>query len=396
MRVAFVLSNVTYPPLEGLHQQTVLQLKELAKAGIHLDVFGYCRDLNRVDFEAFERETTVSLQGRLIEDHYPSLARGFLNRLGQWIPLLSRTSRGIRSELFVAEHDIIHLDGAAAAGLVRKETAHRTLISLVDPGSRRFARFAHASSSLKGKGRNWILASLYYLFEVLLRGGGSTWHVVSPADAEYLRRMHRRPVRAVPIMLPAEVSRNCPPPPAAPNSDCLTLTLYSDLRHGPSRTAATEFLKYVLPTIHANFPIHLVVMGRVPRDEAWNQLTESFDVTFEPWVDDYVASLRRSDVVVLPDGPGTGLKNRAIQSMALGLATIGTESTFEGIPIVDGVHAIRAPTVRRMLDPLLELCGNPSRRTSVGNRARALAQETYGATAVRRQWVRLYSELAGP
>ena len=65
-----------------------------------------------------------------------------------------------------------------------------------------------------------------------------------------------------------------------------------------------------------------------------------------------------ADLVFLPDQVGTGIKTRAIQSLAAGKPVLASAIAFEGIPVIDGLNASvgagNADFVRRFD----ELCSN--------------------------------------
>lgn len=56
-------------------------------------------------------------------------------------------------------------------------------------------------------------------------------------------------------------------------------------------------------------------------------------VEISSWVEDFNALIDRASVVVLPDLAGTGIKTRALQSMARGKPIVGTYVAFEDLAI---------------------------------------------------------------
>jgi hypothetical protein len=57
MRVALVVSDLTYPAGLGLHQQTMLTARLQIGRGDEVHVLGYCDDPQRLDPDRIARET---------------------------------------------------------------------------------------------------------------------------------------------------------------------------------------------------------------------------------------------------------------------------------------------------------------------------------------------------
>jgi glycosyltransferase involved in cell wall biosynthesis len=123
------------------------------------------------------------------------------------------------------------------------------------------------------------------------------------------------------------------------------------------------------------------------------EITTGLDVEFIEWADDYVKAMNQSDIVLLPDSVGTGLKNRTIQALSLGIPTVGTAVAFEGIPVISGLDAMVSRSSSEMLDQLALLVRDQSRRKELGARGQLASRKQYSRQQVVELWQTRYREL---
>jgi glycosyltransferase involved in cell wall biosynthesis len=292
--------------------------------------------------------------------------------------------RGLAGRL--AGYDAVYLEGAAAAGLLRKSWAGRAVVNWIDPGSRRRLRFAEAAASIPAKLRQWAAAALAFLLEASLKHRDVTWVVVSEGDAGYLRRVHgHSDTTAIPVMLP-----DLPSSITHDAAGSIVLTVYADLREEHMWRAFEALATRVLRPACETLPeLRIKVLGRlVPSGEQLARLPE-LPISFIGWSEDHLGELQRSEIVLLPDRVGTGLKNRAIQCLGLGCAVVGTSVAFESVPVTGGKEAAIADTDEAMLAAILRLARDAELRADMASTARAFAAAHYGQREVMDKWLAL-------
>jgi glycosyltransferase involved in cell wall biosynthesis len=372
MRLAVVLSDLAAPPKSGLQEQSLLLLEGLIAAGFEVDLFAFAKAQGEIRQAALP----VPPAAALIPMRIGWTLTGLGNRLVG--------SRGLESRL--AGYDAVYLEGAAAAGLLRSSWADRAIVNWIDPGSRRRLRFAGGATDILTKCRELLAAGLAFLLEASLNDKHATWVVVSESDADYLRRVHgHSQTMAIPVMLP-----ELPSPLAHDVADAIVVTVYADLREKHMWEAFERLAARVLrPACEALPGLRVQVLGRLlPSDDQLARLPK-LPVTFAGWSEDHLGDLQRSDIVVLPDQVGTGLKNRAVQCLGLGCAIVGTSVAFEAIPVTSGNEALVVNTDGEMLDALLLLSNNASLRAQVRRSASTFARTRYGQRQVMDKWVTL-------
>lgn len=373
MRVAVVLSELAAPPRSGLQEQSLLLLGGLLDAGVEVELF------------AFRRAGTTAIDAKLLPVQ-PSAP--LMNIRGGWTVtgLLARLFGRSGLETRLGGYDAVYLEGAAAAGLLRRRWAGRAVVNLIDPGSRRRIRFARAATTLPRKVAELAAAAMSYLLEAMLNDPSATWVVVSESDRNYLAHTHAHAATvAIPVMLPdlPALARRDP-------TDTIVLTVYADLRERHMLKAFVTLADDVLrPVCTACTRVKVRVLGRIaPGPDLLDRLPE-LPMTFAGWSTDHLEELQQSDIVLLPDTIGTGLKNRAVQGMALGCAMVGTAVALEAIPVENGKQAYVASTPAAMIEAVLGLARDPELRHRMGGQARQFASARYGREQVMAKWMNL-------
>jgi hypothetical protein len=382
VRLCFVVSDLTYPPIEGLHQQTVALIDELRRSGLDVLVTGFCRDPDKFDPAAFLAETGTQARLFRLPPSRSSLNQGLRHAFQVHESELSSLIRK-------AACDAIHLDGSSSAGLYRP-WMRNAVISFIDPGSRRQWRLGRQSSSRLRKMKHAMAACGYLALEIRLNRRGATWHVVSAVDADHLRRRYRRAeIVSIPVMAPPVL----PISPAGHTHPRPQVLIYGDLRQPHMAAGFIDIARTALTRPEVS-GCEVTVLGRAPETSFRSQLPPQVKVSFIEWAPDPAAVLRESDVVILPDPVGTGLKNRAIQAMAAGKLLIAMPAGLEGIPARHQVHALVAQTPDTVGAHLVRALTDPDIIPRLGAAGHELVRQHFDPQSVVQQWRDLYAHLS--
>lgn len=391
MKVAYVVSDLSFPPREGLHQQSLVHLAALRLSGHVASLRGFVKLAeNQIDATT-QGPATNGGDALLSVRSGPSLLSGLVFAFTpRW--LLPPTVKGLIAELNSVRFDVVHLEGISACGLaVHLQTP--VVVSLVDPGSRRFSRLRSRNPhGIRGLSA-FVTAKLHFTLERRLSALGEPFHVVSPEDAIYIQQAHNRAALSIPVSLPRELEAvgaqvSSTPEPNSP----VRIVIYGDFRQTHMRDALERFLKDDIQSVKA-VHLHIILLGRIPSDATLDFLFAGFSSEIVEWVEDYVGLLCSADLVILPDQLGTGLKNRAIQCLALGVCVVGTPVAFEGIPAEDMVHAAIGDESGSLEARLQELVLDATARAQIGRAGAKLARSLYGSRIVANAWTAAY-ELA--
>lgn len=385
LAVVFVLSNFTCPPLEGQHANHVRLMQGLQALGFRVGMVTLVRRPELVDVDALQRAVPglvplVVLPTRL---NYPLL---LLRHLLAW-PVPTAPMAALLGSVAAAHPGaVLHLEGIGLLPLVRKLRGRAVVVTTTDAWSLRQRRLARRTPvSLR-----WLFLRAYAVLSAWAERRyfpeAGAAQVVSPIDAAWLQQqVPAARVVSVPIALP---SLSAAPAPAADGSAPIVL-FWGDIRVAHIADGLRWLLTKVLPLVTS--PVRWMVLGRGTPPAALQALGPHVD--FVDWVDDIDQFLRKAAVVVLPDADGTGLKNRAVHAMACGVPVVGTPPAFEGIPAVDGQHAMVRATPQAFAAAVDQLLGHPAQAQQVAQAGQRFALEGYSLNAVAAQWAALYGDV---
>ena len=152
----------------------------------------------------------------------------------------------------------------------------------------------------------------------------------------------------------------------------------------PNEDAMTFFCRDILPRIRQREPrLRLSIVGRAPTP-AVRALAED-GITVTGTVDDVRPYVRDAAVYVVPLRIGGGTRLKIFEAMSMGKAVVSTTIGAEGLPIVDGEHAVIADGADAFADAVVALLGDSDRRTRIERSARALVVDRYDWSAVARE-----------
>lgn len=387
MKVLFFASSFSFPPREGLHQQCVWLLQSLARCARirFVPVIRQSESYDDAALISFVDGLDVGTPYRT-RHNYPLLCLRMLI-LPWWLdPFQHRVRSEARSQMA----DIVHLDGMPLAPLIGLFTGCSVVISPVDAWSLRQSRLAAAACGPK-RGFFLAYAALSRLIERRYFHLAEAVHVVSAEDAAYLRQINPMAhIQVIPVALTDLMIQTTTEKPVAKG---LRLIFWGDIGVAHLRTGLVWLLNQVWPRILEEYPCaELIVLGRREPDCALLALVVG-TVRFETWVEDVVAVLQSSNLVVLPDQSGTGLKNRTIHSMACGVPVVGSYQAFEGITVRDQVEAFRRNDADGFVQAILAILESERLRDEIGAAGRAFALTHYSADGVFSQWLALYKNL---
>lgn len=397
MKILFACANYTYPPMEGMHLQFTLLLKQMQKLGHECFLVAYVRDGYIFDQERFARDCPgIKVCGVIpTRSGYSSLGvknllrnvlpRGLMPQLGAFV-------RIIRSVCVQQSIDVIHLEGIPLAPDVPMLKPMPVLFSTVDAWSLRQWRVMQRTSRLLSKmfrlggyGFSRMLEQKYF-------PRADAVHVVSEEDADYLRKfLPNQGVVTIPVSMDSRLEhvklQDLPP------NECGLMLFSGDIRVDYIRDGLVWFLEQVWPKLQAT-QLRLRVLGRAAPDAELAKIASACGaVEFIDWVDDFDAELSKASVIVLPDQTGTGLKNRLIHALALARPVVATSVVAEGIPVQSGGQMMIADVAEAFAAAVDRILCDKDFGASLGAMGRERMLELYAPARVAAQWDRCYRSI---
>lgn len=163
------------------------------------------------------------------------------------------------------------------------------------------------------------------------------------------------------------------------------IVFFGTLHFPPNIDAATRLLRRIWPAIRSRRPdVQLMIVGRNPSDELVAEANTTPNVRLErdvPLVEPY---LRASRFSICPMFVGAGMKNKILESLAVGLPVIATPEAVEGIRFEHGIHGWLAESEEALATSLLDALEMPySRYAEMCRSALALAVSNSWRQAAR-------------
>jgi sugar transferase (PEP-CTERM/EpsH1 system associated) len=202
---------------------------------------------------------------------------------------------------------------------------------------------------------------------------------VSDADRETFTRLYPD-ARVKPMwVIPTGVDIDYFAPIATPASEP-RLVFTGSMDWLPNEDAMRFFCQDVLPLIRAEEPrTRLSIVGRMPTPAVRALAEEHIEVTGT--VADVRPYMRKAAVYIVPLRIGGGTRLKIFEAMAMGQAVVSTTVGAEGLPVVDGEHALIADGPRAFAAAVVSLLRDSRRRQALAAAARKLVVDHYGWSA---------------
>lgn len=149
----------------------------------------------------------------------------------------------------------------------------------------------------------------------------------------------------------------------------------------PPNVLACEFLgRDVLPLLkREKSDIRITLSGARPAAAITEMASENIEVT--GWVDDMRDSYSRARLFVAPMKIGTGLQNKLLEAMSMGIPCITTPLANNALQAEDGNQIVLATSPKDFSDRIIELLADPEKAAAIGESGRKFVQGRYSWTA---------------
>ncbi len=152
----------------------------------------------------------------------------------------------------------------------------------------------------------------------------------------------------------------------------------------PNEDAVLHFLREVLPLVRREVPAaRLTVVGRTPSARLRDACAAA-DAVVTGTVDDVRPYMAEAAVCVVPLRVGGGTRLKIFEALAMGKAVVSTTVGAEGLPLVPGVHYLRADEPVPFAESVVSLLRDSDRRRGLGTAGRRLVEERYSWPRVGR------------
>ncbi len=401
MKILYLVAEFPYPVTGGHRVQTDNLLKYMSR-NHDCDVLGFCNnaDLSQTIEEAHSRLPRLHILGlfpcrsglplqfaRLLA--LIRLTPVFLARF-QNDDLNQAVDQAVRDTCY----DVIHLEGVAVAPFIDKCRSRPTVLSTVDAVSLAYRRLTDADAGMGAARRilrkfgAWSTSS----FERRVLPMATKVHVFHQPDCQYLRS-YSPPVdvQQIEMSLPEAVTNY--PIPESEGDGPPYILFWGTLNVACVASGLMRFLSDAYPRIQRECPhVQLLVLGQGASAPLRNLMSNTRDLKYIEWVEDYCKVVVGAHAVIFPEFPVTALKTRAIQAMALGRPVVAWPQIFQGTSMEDGVHCFQRELDRGFTETVISLLKDTTLRKTMGENARRLVLDEYSFEGTGLKWQNLYDE----
>ena len=154
--------------------------------------------------------------------------------------------------------------------------------------------------------------------------------------------------------------------------DALLLVYHGPYSYAPNLQAMQFMAKHILPRLLAeNLKVEVLAIGSKPPAESLHP-----NIHFVGSVADLTSILPAAHIAVIPLLEGGGTRMKVLDYFAAGVPVISTSKGIEGIPVINGTHAIIADDIDVIVAAVQEFAANPETGNVMARNASAFVQES--------------------
>jgi glycosyltransferase involved in cell wall biosynthesis len=385
LRILICSENPPVPPITGLRLVLRALLQELQKRH-QLRVVCLATPEEALQCDPVTTRAVVLRQrwwGRPME-----LARATVTgRPVRVDNLAAALVRPLAEELARFEPDVVHVTGELAS-LGRNLDGYPSVLAPLDAAHRNW----EAQVLTERRLRRLLVAmeaDRVRRFEQSEYSAFGRVVVVSENDRDALNALSEG-LRVV--VIPNGVDSNYYAPDST-RSDTETVAFHGVMDWPPNVSAACYLADRVWPLVLVHEPeARLMLIGRNPAPQV-KALGRRPSITVTGEVVDVRTWLRRAAVYACPMISGTGIKNKLLEAMAVGLACVTTSRALGGLRVAPGRQLLVADGDEEFAAAIVSLFRDVRRRRALGRAARELVRAAHSWERTAHDYEAVYREL---
>lgn len=152
------------------------------------------------------------------------------------------------------------------------------------------------------------------------------------------------------------------------------LVFVGNMSYAPNVDAA----KYIHSNLLSKLPsLRLLIAGATPHPSIVKIAQHSSQITLAGWVDDIREAYTNGAIFIAPMMIGTGMQNKLLEAMALGIPCVTTDLANNAIKAKHNESIIVANTANEMINAIQELLSNPEKCASIGKLGKEFVANNY-------------------
>lgn len=390
MRILVCTPRVPYPLISGDRLRTFNIFKELSNNN---DIYLFFLKKSNNDLHIVDE----FLKGKVFKDFshvessnsfFSMTVWSFFNR--EFLRLKHTVQEKISNIIKEKEIDVMHVHLLYMGFLLADFSSIPKVLDLTDSMSLYYLR----ELRLSGNPIHFLLNCFYFFRatrnEKYLLDKFDVNTLVSPIDKEYLRKLNKEAdIRVIGNGVDTDYFS-----PKYEEDNYPSILFSGNMGFSPNVDATLYIMKEILPLVRSEIPrTKFYIVGAHPPKEI-KKLGRSEGVIVTGFVEDIREHISRASVVLAPMLKGCGVKNKILESMALGKPVVTNYMGAEAL----GQDARDCLTVgnnsTEIADRVVELLKNKALREELGRRAAEVTKKRYTWKTCSKEYEKVYQELS--
>jgi len=285
--------------------------------------------------------------------------------------------------------DVLHVEGTYAAALVDDSFQIPKILSAHDSRSLRAVEMRRCATTFGEKSYYRLRGLVDPRFERLIYPRFDRCVFVAPRDVE---AAHAAAPGVRTALIPNGVDAEHFHPMDVPKEPA-SLVFHGHLGYLPNVDAVVTFAETTFPLVQRRVPGAVFhVIGAEPHPSVL-ALRSRPGIRLSPNLPDLRAAVCSSSVYVCLLRHGTGIKNKLLEAMAMGLPIVAHPGALEGIDGTEGTHMLAAAEPAPFAEHVVRLIQDRELATRLAAAGRRLVEERYAWTSRAREFERLYEDV---
>jgi glycosyltransferase involved in cell wall biosynthesis len=372
MKILICLSRVPYPLNKGDKLRAFNQIKELSKT---FDIYLFCLNNSKV-----EKQTITILSKYCKEIHIENIniiysCFNILKNIFTKTPLqVAYFTKNSTIENFISFFNKINPDISyfqfIRLGEYAKKIQSKKVLDFQDCLSMNMKRRANVSKGLLKKiflNENKRLEryedNMFSIFNKTT--------IITQADKDSMKSKHKGEIEIISNGVSDEYFSY------PDNKDKEFDVIFSgNMSYAPNVLASKFLVKEVMPIVWKKNPkIKIVLAGSSPKKEITNLQNKNVIVT--GWVDDMKEYYRKSKVFAAPMQIGTGLQNKLLEAMAMGLPCITTSLANSSLMAENNKEILVCNTKEDIANSILSLLTNKELYSTISSNGKKYVKDNF-------------------
>ncbi len=154
------------------------------------------------------------------------------------------------------------------------------------------------------------------------------------------------------------------------------ITFVGNMNYPPNVDAACFLVEEIMPLVWKQLPDAKVQIAGANPNKKVRELASGF-VYITGWVEDIRHCYRSSKIFVAPMRTGTGLQNKLLEAMAMGIPCVTTPLSFEPLGATPAVDILVAKEAAEIAERIIRLLNSEDLRNEIGNNGLKFVRANY-------------------